>query len=91
MLSAASATNEVGPGVYDIHSPRVPAEGEIRALLSKALEVLTPEQLWINPDCGLKTRGWKEVELALANMVRTAAELRIAFQNADVSAVRRNR
>lgn len=72
--------SEIGPGVYDIHSPRVPAEGEIRALLTKALEVLTPEQLWVNPDCGLKTRAWKEVELALANMVRTAVDLRIAFQ-----------
>lgn len=62
----------------DADDTRVPAEGEIRALLSKALEVLTPEQLWVNSDCGLKTRGWKEVDLALTNMVRTAAELRIA-------------
>jgi 5-methyltetrahydropteroyltriglutamate--homocysteine methyltransferase len=45
-------------------------------LLKKALEVLTPEQLWVNPDCGLKTRGWKEVELALTKMVETAADLR---------------
>ena len=72
--------NQIGPGVYDIHSPRVPAEGEIRTLLSKALEVLTPEQLWVNPDCGLKTRGWKEVELALTDMVKTAADLRIAIR-----------
>jgi 5-methyltetrahydropteroyltriglutamate--homocysteine methyltransferase len=68
--------NEIGPGVYDIHSPRVPEDGEMSGLLNKALEVLTPEQLWVNPDCGLKTRGWKEVEVALTKMVETAADLR---------------
>lgn len=68
--------NEIGPGVYDIHSPRVPEASEIEHLLEKALEVLTPEQLWVNPDCGLKTRSWPEVRLALGNMVRTAAKLR---------------
>jgi 5-methyltetrahydropteroyltriglutamate--homocysteine methyltransferase len=72
--------NEIGPGVYDIHSPRVPAENEIKALLGKALEVLTPEQLWVNPDCGLKTRGWEEVEQALKHMVSTASDLRSAIQ-----------
>jgi 5-methyltetrahydropteroyltriglutamate--homocysteine methyltransferase len=66
--------NEIGPGVYDIHSPRVPSVEEITALLSKARRVLAPEQLWVNPDCGLKTRGWPEVEHALTNMV-TAARL----------------
>ena len=71
--------NEIGPGVYDIHSPRVPEDGEIEALLTKALEVLTPQQLWINPDCGLKTRGWKEVELALSKMVATAVNLRASM------------
>lgn len=68
--------NEIGPGVYDIHSPRIPQDGEIAALLHKALEVLTPEQLWVNPDCGLKTRGWPEVKQALAKMVATAKQLR---------------
>jgi 5-methyltetrahydropteroyltriglutamate--homocysteine methyltransferase len=68
--------NEIGPGVYDIHSPRVPLDGEMSNLLHKALEVLTPEQLWVNPDCGLKTRGWPEVQQALAKMVNTAIELR---------------
>jgi 5-methyltetrahydropteroyltriglutamate--homocysteine methyltransferase len=68
--------NEIGPGVYDIHSPRVPKDGEMTDLLHKALEVLTPEQLWVNPDCGLKTRGWPEVQQALVKMVNTAAELR---------------
>jgi len=71
--------NEIGPGVYDIHSPRVPEDGEMQALLTKALEVLTPRQLWINPDCGLKTRGWKEVELALTKMVETAAAMRASL------------
>jgi len=68
--------NEIGPGVYDIHSPRVPSVDEMYALLRKALSVLTPEQLWINPDCGLKTRGWAEVKAALANMVEAAHRLR---------------
>jgi len=69
--------NEIGPGVYDIHSPRVPERSEIENLLHKALEVLTPDQLWINPDCGLKTRDWAEVKLSLKNMVATAAKLRL--------------
>jgi 5-methyltetrahydropteroyltriglutamate--homocysteine methyltransferase len=68
--------NEIGPGVYDIHSPRVPAAEEMEDLLRKALEVLTPQQLWINPDCGLKTRGWEEVRNALSGMVRTAKRVR---------------
>ena len=71
--------NEIGPGVYDIHSPRVPENSEIENLLQKALEVLTPRQLWVNPDCGLKTRGWTEVRLALQNMVDTAAKVRISL------------
>jgi 5-methyltetrahydropteroyltriglutamate--homocysteine methyltransferase len=70
--------NEIGPGVYDIHSPRVPECSEIENLLHKALEVLTPDQLWVNPDCGLKTRGWAEVKLSLKNMVATAAKLRLS-------------
>jgi 5-methyltetrahydropteroyltriglutamate--homocysteine methyltransferase len=73
--------NEIGPGVYDIHSPRVPAEGEMESLLHKALEVLTPQQLWVNPDCGLKTRGWEEVGLALSDMVQTATRLRASLRN----------
>lgn len=68
--------NHIGPGVYDIHSPRVPAAEEMVALLRKALEVLEPGQLWVNPDCGLKTRGWPEVRSALAAMVAAAKELR---------------
>jgi 5-methyltetrahydropteroyltriglutamate--homocysteine methyltransferase len=71
--------NEIGPGVYDIHSPRVPESGEIENLLRKALEVLTAQQLWVNPDCGLKTRGWTEVRLALKDMVGTAVKLRASL------------
>jgi 5-methyltetrahydropteroyltriglutamate--homocysteine methyltransferase len=70
--------NEIGPGVYDIHSPRVPSEHEMYTLLEKALAVLSPGQLWVNPDCGLKTRNWKEVEPSLAAMVRAARKMRDA-------------
>ncbi|MGH8077493.1 MAG: 5-methyltetrahydropteroyltriglutamate--homocysteine S-methyltransferase, partial [Lysobacter sp.] len=70
--------NAIGPGVYDIHSPRVPSTIEIRELLDKALNVLTPAQVWVNPDCGLKTRGWPEVRDALTAMVQAARDLRIA-------------
>jgi 5-methyltetrahydropteroyltriglutamate--homocysteine methyltransferase len=66
----------IGPGVYDIHSPRVPSQEEMTDLLARALAVLEPEQLWINPDCGLKTRGWKEVEPALIAMVNAARAVR---------------
>ena len=68
--------NEIGPGVYDIHSPRVPSKEEMTALIDKALKVLKPEQIWVNPDCGLKTRGWSETKAALENMVAAAKELR---------------
>jgi 5-methyltetrahydropteroyltriglutamate--homocysteine methyltransferase len=68
--------NGIGPGVYDIHSPRVPDRGEITDLLHRALAVLQPGQLWVNPDCGLKTRDWVEVEPALRHMVEAARQLR---------------
>jgi 5-methyltetrahydropteroyltriglutamate--homocysteine methyltransferase len=68
--------NEIGPGVYDIHSPRVPEIGEMTDLLKLARLRLADEQLWINPDCGLKTRKWEEVKPALVNMVAAARELR---------------
>jgi 5-methyltetrahydropteroyltriglutamate--homocysteine methyltransferase len=67
--------NGSGPGVYDIHSPQVPEQAEMLQLLNKALDVLRPEQLWINPDCGLKTRGWPEVEQPQQRMVATARQL----------------
>jgi Methionine synthase II (cobalamin-independent) len=68
--------NDIGPGVYDIHSPRVPSRQEMEDLLEKALKVLKPEQLWVNPDCGLKTRGWAEVKPALVAMVAAAKAVR---------------
>lgn len=68
--------NEIGPGVYDIHSPRVPSKEEMKDLLQKALDVLKPEQIWVNPDCGLKTRDWPETKAALKAMVDAAKELR---------------
>ncbi len=68
--------NEIGPGVYDIHSPRVPAVAEMEELLVKARESLAPEQIWVNPDCGLKTRKWEEVRPALVNLVAAARHLR---------------
>jgi 5-methyltetrahydropteroyltriglutamate--homocysteine methyltransferase len=68
--------NEIGPGVYDIHSPRVPDRGEMERLLEKAKTVLSARQLWVNPDCGLKTRQWDEVKPALQNMVDAAQTLR---------------
>lgn len=74
--------NEIGPGVYDVHSPRVPDNKAIEHLLKRALEVLTPKQLWVNPDCGLKTRGWPEVRAALTNMVETAKKLRRSLAHA---------
>ncbi len=68
--------NAMGPGVYDIHSPRVPTVDEMAGLLRKARQVLSSEQLWVNPDCGLKTRGWPEVEQALINMTEAARQVR---------------
>ncbi|KAL1893894.1 methionine-synthesizing 5-methyltetrahydropteroyltriglutamate--homocysteine methyltransferase [Ceratocystis pirilliformis] len=66
----------IGPGVYDIHSPRVPSTQEIKDRIAEMLQFLKPEQLWIDPDCGLKTRQWKETKEALANMVEAAKTFR---------------
>ncbi|WP_404463952.1 5-methyltetrahydropteroyltriglutamate--homocysteine S-methyltransferase [Vreelandella aquamarina] len=68
--------NEIGPGVYDIHTPNIPDIEWMVTLMEKALEKIPAERLWVNPDCGLKTRGWAEVEPALANMVEAAHQLR---------------
>lgn len=68
--------NAIGPGVYDIHSPRVPPVEEILALIEKAGRVIEPARLWVNPDCGLKTRTWPEVRAGLAHMVQAAARMR---------------
>ena len=67
---------EVGPGVYDIHSPRVPSVEEIVAALNLMLTKIDPDKLWVNPDCGLKTRGWKETDASLRNMVAAALQVR---------------
>jgi 5-methyltetrahydropteroyltriglutamate--homocysteine methyltransferase len=68
--------NEIGPGVYDIHSPRVPTAAEMEALLEKAVQLLPARNIWVNPDCGLKTRKWEETEQALRNMVAAARNSR---------------
>jgi len=67
---------EVGPGIYDIHSPRVPSTEEMEKQIDALLEVLPANQLWINPDCGLKTRGWKETKISLENMVKATKIVR---------------
>jgi 5-methyltetrahydropteroyltriglutamate--homocysteine methyltransferase len=68
--------NQIGPGVYDIHSPNIPTETQMVSLMRKAAERIPPERLWVNPDCGLKTRQWSEVIPALTNMVDAARKLR---------------
>jgi 5-methyltetrahydropteroyltriglutamate--homocysteine methyltransferase len=70
--------NEIGPGVYDIHSPNIPSQAHIEHLMQKAAERIPAERLWVNPDCGLKTRQWPEVIPALAHMVAAAKALRQA-------------
>ncbi|MFJ5137614.1 5-methyltetrahydropteroyltriglutamate--homocysteine S-methyltransferase [Streptomyces sp. NPDC088707] len=75
-LAAHGYPREAGPGVWDIHSPRVPSVGEAAALLRKGLEAIPAERLWVNPDCGLKTRGWRETRASLENLVAAAREVR---------------
>ncbi len=77
--------NEVGPGVYDIHSPRVPSQENMTSLIKKAVELLPIKNIWVNPDCGLKTRGWPETKAALTHMVESAKELREAFKEVRVN------
>ncbi|WP_373649178.1 5-methyltetrahydropteroyltriglutamate--homocysteine S-methyltransferase [Schlesneria sp. DSM 10557] len=74
--------NQIGPGVYDIHSPNIPTEEHIIGLMQKAAERIPSERLWVNPDCGLKTRQWEEVIPALTNMVAAAKKLRSADKSA---------
>jgi 5-methyltetrahydropteroyltriglutamate--homocysteine methyltransferase len=78
-LRKAGYSHGIGPGVYDIHSPRVPDVAEITGALELALSTVSPEQLWVNPDCGLKTRGYSEVEPALRNLVAAARHVRSAL------------
>ena len=74
--------NEIGPGVYDIHSPRIPTVEAITHLLEKAMKVIPVARLWVNPDCGLKTRNWVETEAALANMMTATKQLRATLATA---------
>jgi 5-methyltetrahydropteroyltriglutamate--homocysteine methyltransferase len=73
----------IGPGVYDIHSPRIPSEEEIADRVEKMLAVLECNILWVNPDCGLKTRKYAEVKPALSNMVAAAKRLRTKFASSQ--------
>jgi 5-methyltetrahydropteroyltriglutamate--homocysteine methyltransferase len=75
-LKSSNYKNDVGPGVWDIHSPRIPSKEEISRICDKILAILPKSQIWLNPDCGLKTRGLKEVEASLENLVAVAKELR---------------
>ncbi|MFJ3434414.1 5-methyltetrahydropteroyltriglutamate--homocysteine S-methyltransferase [Streptomyces cyaneofuscatus] len=75
-LAAHGYPREAGPGVYDIHSPRIPSTEEAAALLHKGLEAIPATRLWVNPDCGLKTRGWPETRTSLENLVAAAREIR---------------
>jgi 5-methyltetrahydropteroyltriglutamate--homocysteine methyltransferase len=68
--------SEIGPGVYDVHSPRIPTVNEIEMQIKERLQVVKRSKIWINPDCGLKTRKWEEVEPALKNMVQATLLLR---------------
>jgi 5-methyltetrahydropteroyltriglutamate--homocysteine methyltransferase len=85
-FGAFAYPNEIGPGVYDIHSPRVPATRDMVRLLRKAAAVVPAERLWVNPDCGLKTRAWPETEAALRNMVAAARLLRAERDGFDARA-----
>ena len=75
-FTVADYPNDIGPGVYDIHSPRIPTEGEMEELLHRALACIPAERLWVNPDCGLKTRDWPETTASLRNMVAAARKVR---------------
>jgi methionine synthase II (cobalamin-independent) len=68
--------NDIGPGIYDIHSPRIPSIPELESLISKAAAVIPESQLWINPDCGLKTRNWDEVKQSLSNMLSAVKKVK---------------
>ena len=68
--------NDIGPGIWDIHSPRRPSAAEMTDLLRKAAGVIPADRLWVNPDCGLKTRGWPETEESLRNLIAAAQALR---------------
>ncbi len=79
--------NEIGPGLWDVHSPRVPSDDELDHLLHRAVSALGPEHLWVNPDCGLKTRGWPEVRLALGRLVAAARRARSNLEGPELPVV----
>jgi 5-methyltetrahydropteroyltriglutamate--homocysteine methyltransferase len=81
-LAGSGFEHGVGPGVYDIHSPRVPSVDEVRALLELAVADVPPERLWVNPDCGLKTRGYDETIASLENLVTATKQVRRALAEA---------
>ncbi|WP_406179804.1 5-methyltetrahydropteroyltriglutamate--homocysteine S-methyltransferase [Streptomyces sp. NBC_01006] len=83
-LAAHGYPREAGPGVWDIHSPRVPSAAEAAALLRKGLEAIPADRLWVNPDCGLKTRGWPETRTSLQNLVAAAHQVRTETGSATV-------
>jgi len=85
-FGAFAYPNGIGPGVFDTHSPRVPSVETMQQLLERACEVIPAERLWVNPDCGLKTRGWPETEAALANMIQAARNLREKLKAESTSA-----
>jgi 5-methyltetrahydropteroyltriglutamate--homocysteine methyltransferase len=78
--------NEIGPGIWDIHSPRIPDSSEMVALLDAALAVVPAERLWVNPDCGLKTRRWEEVKPTLINLVAAARQVRARLEAGGLKA-----
>ncbi|MCL0096907.1 5-methyltetrahydropteroyltriglutamate--homocysteine S-methyltransferase, partial [Thermodesulfovibrionales bacterium] len=71
--------NEIGPGVYDIHSPRIPSVDEFKSQILLRLQVVDRSRMWVNPDCGLKTRKWDEVKPALINMIKATKAIRDSF------------
>ena len=76
VLSTNKYDKEIGPGVYDIHSPRVPSVDEMKNIIVKMADIVPEDRLWVNPDCGLKTRGEYETKLSLINMVEAARKAR---------------
>ena len=81
IFKTAGYRNQIGPGVYDIHSPRIPSVEEFKEQINSRLEVLPSEKLWVNPDCGLKTRKWEEVKPALCNMAEAARQIRMKYSH----------
>lgn len=86
-LSPDDYPNGIGPGVYFIHTPRLPSVAEFERLIHEALQVFRPEQLWVNPECGLKTRRWEEVQAALKNVVLATRRVRSQLKDQETPAL----